>query len=280
MAPKHDFYEEIKDKSKPYHQQMSALLKFVRDEEINKISGAWMEHMENPDEKIEIKDFLTVPSQNVNFAVPSVRQWLFELLVGTVVLHENFEEEIPVTAVLYPPTHSLMICETDIEIIASVLDEVEYALLGDIDNKGFKLFLRQAYESVSKSVADFDLLTMPEFEKVNEKLARFSNAGRLEGLIREIDLRHACGNIVTLMNRKTRELALNSPLTIFVGGNVLNGDFTVPNLISVYYGIDSDTLSDEMVREIHRPFIESDEKLLSVSRMFGTEALLRRLFEA
>ena len=279
MTSKHDFYKEIRDQDQPYHKQMLKLLKFVDEEEINIMSGAWMEHMEDPDAEMKIKDFLLNPSEDTAFTVPLLRQWLLELIVGTVVLQDNLDEEIPVTAVLYPPTHSLMICETDIGIIASALDEVEYALIGDIDNREFRLHLRQAYESIKTSVESFGILTMPEFDRVNDRVVHFSNSGRLVGLIREIDLRHACGNIVTLMNRKTRELALDSPLTIFVGGNVLNGDFTVPNLISVYYGIDSNTLDEGMIQEIYRPFTESDDKLLSVTRMFGTEKLLRRLFE-
>lgn len=279
MTTKFDFYTEIRDKEQPYHNQMLNLLKFVDEEEISIMSGAWMEHMENPDAEMKIKDFLLNPSEDSAFTVPLLRQWLFELIVGTVVLQDNFNEELPVTAVLYPPTHSLMICETDIGIIASALDEVEYALIGDIDNRDFNLHLQQAYESVKKSVEGFGVLTMPGFDRINDRVAHFSNSGRLVGLIREIDLRHACGNIVTLMNRKTRELALDSPLTIFVGGNVLNGDFTVPNLISVYYGIDANTLDEGMIQNIYRPFTESDSRLLSVSRMFGTEKLLRRLFE-
>lgn len=279
MTSKLDFYKEIRDKDQPYHNQMLNLIKFVDEEEINIMSGAWMEHMGDPNAEMKIKDFLLNPSEDSAFTVPMLRQWLFELIVGTVVLHDNLNEEIPITAVLYPPTHSLMICETDIGIIASALDEVEYALIGDIDNREFRLHLRQAYESIKESVEGFGVLTMPEFEKINDRVAHFSNSGRLVGLIREIDLRHACGNIVTLMNRKTRELALDSLLTIFVGGNVLNGDFTVPNLISVYYGIDSNTLDEGMIQNIYRPFTDSDSKLLSVSRMFGTEKLLRRLFE-
>ena len=50
------FTKEIRDQDQPYHKQMLKLLKFV-DEEMNIMSGAWMEHMEDPDAEMKIKDF-------------------------------------------------------------------------------------------------------------------------------------------------------------------------------------------------------------------------------
>ena len=56
MTSKHDFYKEIRDQDQPYHKQMLKLLKFVDEEEINIMSGAWMEHMEDPDAEMKFKD--------------------------------------------------------------------------------------------------------------------------------------------------------------------------------------------------------------------------------
>ncbi len=133
----------------------------------------------------------------------------------------------------------------------------------------------EAYENLKLSIelTDFDL---PIFEKVFEKVAEY---------VRYITIRkiNSDNDVLSLLNMSTGELRLESPLNIFIGGQILDRGITVQNLIGFFYGRNPKRMQQDTVMQHARIFGARSLEDMAVTRLYTTNRIyesLRRMHEA
>jgi hypothetical protein len=130
-------------------------------------------------------------------------------------------------------------------------------------------------DRVYESFQDFQLslsLTnyfVPSFEKVFEKFKEY---------VRYITIRkiNSDNDVLSLLNFKTGELRLESPLNIFIGGQILDRGITVQNLIGFFYGRNPKRMQQDTVMQHARIFGARTLQDMAVTRLYTTD----RIYEA
>ena len=142
-----------------------------------------------------------------------------------------------------------------------------------------------AFDDLEKSVSA-DRGRMP---KRDEAFAMFIDALQSDDVVREkVNSDH---DVMALLDDKA-ELKLRTPYNIFVGGNILDREITIPNLIAFYYGRNPRTMQADTVLNIP-VCMETETGVTSLSRGFTLhercrsslpintfENTLRRAFES
>jgi hypothetical protein len=129
--------------------------------------------------------------------------------------------------------------------------------------------IKIAYEDILRSVNAFghEMPTLHEirqdfFESINEEYVSVSiiNSDR---------------DIGTYLCEETGELTLRTPLSIFVGGQVLDRGVTIPRMIGFFYGRNPKTMQQDTVLQHSRMFGYRKKEWLSVTRFYTS----RRIYE-
>ena len=120
--------------------------------------------------------------------------------------------------------------------------------------------LKDSYEDIRKSVEAYGK-TIPTIDVIKDEFYKAVDKDYLSQTVVNSD-----NQILTLLNEGTGELRLRTPLSIFVGGQVLDCGVTIPNLIGFYYGTNPKQMQQDTVMQHSRMFGYRSESLLSVTR--------------
>ncbi len=138
-----------------------------------------------------------------------------------------------------------------------------------------RALLSESYENLALSISLTDYL-LPDFETVFEKVCEN---------VRFITIRliNSDSDVANLLNIKTGELRLDSPLNIFIGGQILDRGITIQNLIGFYYGRNPKRMQQDTVMQHARIFGARSLEDMAVTRLYTTERIheaMRRMHES
>lgn len=279
------YFIDSEDEQSIHYKKSRHLLHIVNQEEMDILNGSRKNSGKNSvisDKRtVRIDDFLISCSGRTNFVLPSLRNWIFDVLVGTAVVQYNpGNEDYYLSAVIHAAiTKNLH--KSEKELIEKAFSILTDTLSDNINNENFVQYVANSYEDLKRSVEEYGILVMPSLQEVLERIASLDEDGELSGLINEVDIKevNSDSDISRLLNLSTGELKLENSLTIFVGGQVLDRGITIPNMISFFYGRDPKTMQQDTVMQHCRMFGYRGLELLSVTRFYTTYRLFSSMKE-
>ncbi len=279
------YFVESEDSSAPCYDKAKYLPCFVEQDEMNILNGSKKNSGKNSvitdGRTVKMSNFVTGQSTKSNFALTSFRNWIFDILVGTAIIQSNRDYEgFYVSAVLHAAI-SKQLHKKERELIETAFQEILTLLEENIDDVDVEFFIKAAYARMSRSVVTYNVLELPSFREIKNKIASLDEQGELVGVITEVDIKevNSDNDIKILLNDVTGELKLENSLTIFVGGQVLDRGITIPNMISFFYGRDPVTMQQDTVMQHCRMFGYRSQVLLSVTRFYTTYRLFSNMKE-
>jgi hypothetical protein len=132
-----------------------------------------------------------------------------------------------------------------------------------------KEMLKEAYIDIRKSVITYGF-NMPSYEIIESQFYDI-----LHSELISVQVVNSDKEVEAILNEETGELRLRTPLSILVGGQVLDRGVTIPNLIGFYYGRNPRSMQQDTVMQHSRMFGYRSNDLLSVTRFYTT----RRIYE-
>lgn len=278
------YFIDSEDEQSENYEKAKYLLHIVAQDEMSILNGSrknsGKNHVITDKRTVRMDDFLRSKSGKT-FALPSLRNWIFDILVGTAIVQlTEGNEDYYLSAVLHAAI-AKSLHRNEKEIIEEALEVLINALEDNINDDEFKNYVRMSYEDLIQSVKEYGVLRIPSIDEVLQRIAKLDENGEVEGLINEVDIKevNSDSDIQTLLNITTGELKLENSLTIFVGGQVLDRGITIPNMISFFYGRDPKTMQQDTVMQHCRMFGYRAEELLSVTRFYTTYRLFSSMKE-
>lgn len=135
--------------------------------------------------------------------------------------------------------------------------------------------IEESYENMKLSVSLTDYY-LPTFEEVFSKACDY---------VRFITIRkiNSDNDVLSLLNISTGELRLESPLNIFIGGQILDRGITIQNLIGFFYGRNPKRMQQDTVMQHARIFGARALEDMAVTRLYTTNRIyesMRRMHES
>lgn len=117
---------------------------------------------------------------------------------------------------------------------------------------------------------------LPTFSQVFEKACEY---------MRFITVRkiNSKSDVINLLNISTGELRMDSPLNIFIGGQILDRGITIQNLIGFFYGRNPKRMQQDTVMQHARIFGARALEDMAVTRLYTTNKIydaMRRMHES
>lgn len=131
--------------------------------------------------------------------------------------------------------------------------------------------LQEAFTDIQKSVVTYGYPKLNYKEVENE----FYNAIDKDYI--SVTVVNSDKDMDAVLDEDNGELRLRSPLSIFVGGQVLDRGVTIPNLIGFYYGRNPKTMQQDTVMQHSRMFGYRNIDLLSVTRFYTTQRIYENM---
>lgn len=269
----------------PLYDRAKYLPHIVPQDEISILNGSSKNSGKNSvltdGRTVKPQNFIIGQSKKDNFKLPSLRNWIFDILTGSAIVQlQPGNEDYYVSAVMHMAT-TKPIHKNEKYILEQVIEALITVLEKDVNNEDFVFFMKKSYEDLIKSCKAYGVINIPSFEDVLNKVASFDEDGELCGLIQEVEVKevNSDNDITRLLNVATGELKLESALTIFVGGQVLDRGITIPNIISFFYGRDPSIQQQDTVMQHCRMFGYRGDTLLSVTRFYTTYKLFSSMQE-
>ncbi len=279
------YFIDSDDETAVHNKKAKYLPYIVEQEEMSILNGSrknsGKRNVISDKRTVKIENFLRGQSKKSTFVLPSMRSWLFDMLVGAAIIQLNpGNEDYYVSAVLHAAIQKNL-HKKERELIEGAINEVTAVLEENISDSDFRFFAEQSYNNLAQSVSAYGVLALPPLDAVINRIASVNSDGELEGLITEIDIKeiNSDNDIMTLLNGNTGELKLETSITIFVGGQVLDRGITIPNIISFFYGRDPVTMQQDTVMQHCRMFGYRAPELLSVTRFYTTYRLFSDMKE-
>src|SRR5262249_33795440 len=116
-----------------------------------------------------------------------------------------------------------------------------------------RMAFEDAYRDLEKSVSADRGRTPSQDEAFNMLIEAFQS----EDVVRERV--NSDSDVMALLDEKA-ELRLRTPFNIFVGGNILDRDITIPHLIAFYYGRNPRTMQADTVLQHSRIYGNRDPR--------------------
>lgn len=132
-----------------------------------------------------------------------------------------------------------------------------------------KEMIAESYNDIKRSVIAY-AFSMPPYEIIESKFYEM-----LDSELISVQVVNSDKEVEAILNEETGELRLRTPLSILVGGQVLDRGITIPNLIGFYYGRNPHSMQQDTVMQHSRMFGYRTNDLLSVTRFYTT----RRIYE-
>lgn len=283
------YFIDSEDECSPNYEKSKHLLRIVAQEEMPFFNGKAKPKNTKTGRKSETKatvaldmeNFIKGQSNNSTFALPSLRAWIFDALVGASIIQLNVgSNRFYVSAVLHAAV-PIIGQNKESRWILNSIEQIKSALKKDINDADVMYFIKQSYDEMAESVKAYGVLTMPSLEDVRHYIAHISTSGKFEGLLNQIDVKkvNSDNDIGSMLNKSSGELDLENSLTFFVGGQILDRGITIPNMISFFYGREPEITQQDTVMQHCRMFGYRSEKLLSVTRFYTTTEIFNKLKE-
>ncbi|MCC6413614.1 MAG: hypothetical protein IT270_18300 [Saprospiraceae bacterium] len=158
-------------------------------------------------------------------------------------------------------------------VVAKLLEslKVEGRMKSDLLRERLKV----GYDNMKLSI-ELTNYFMPSFEDVFDKACDY---------IRYITIRkiNSDNDVLSLLNVSTGELRLESPLNIFIGGQILDRGITIQNLIGFFYGRNPKRMQQDTVMQHARIFGARSLEDMAVTRLYTTIRIyeaMRRMHES
>ena len=135
--------------------------------------------------------------------------------------------------------------------------------------------LWEAYTNMELSLTNTDYY-LPTFDEVFDKACEYSRYI----MIRKIN---SDNDVLRFLKEETGELKLDSPLNIFIGGQILDRGITIQNLIGFFYGRNPKKMQQDTVMQHARIFGARSLEDMAVTRLYTTNRIyeaMRRMHEA
>ena len=135
--------------------------------------------------------------------------------------------------------------------------------------------LEEGYENMKLSILKTKYY-LPSFTEVFNKACDY---------VRYITIRkiNSDNDVLSLLNISTGELRLESPLNIFIGGQILDRGITIQNLIGFFYGRNPKKMQQDTVMQHARIFGARSLEDMAVTRLYTTNRIyesMKRMHEA
>ena len=171
-----------------------------------------------------------------SFALPSLRTWIFDILVGTAIVQLTKGNEDFYLSAVFHAAITKQLHRKQKELIESCFDVLSSALKKDIHNPYFKHFVKESYDDMIGSVKAYGALDIPSLEEVMKRIAEKDDDGELEGLINEVDLRRSTVITIVLPLLTYQQESLNSKTLsqCSLADRVSDREITIPNMISFF----------------------------------------------
>ena len=272
------YFIDSQDETMENYEKAKYLPHIVEQGEMDIINGS----AKNSGKNARIKDRRTVKYETVleeGFVLPSFRSWLFDILAGAAIIQLNRDyEDYYISAVLHAATAKKM-HKAQSELVNEIINVLRETLKKNIHDESFEYYLKQSYTDLIDSVKVYDYLDVPTFEEVYNKVA-YKEDGFLYGIITDLDVKavNSDSDIMKLLD-ENGELRLETSLTIFVGGQVLDRGITIPGMISFFYGRDPKIKQQDTVVQHCRMLGYRGPELLSVTRFYTTNQIFSAMRE-
>jgi Z1 domain len=135
--------------------------------------------------------------------------------------------------------------------------------------------LQDSYENMKLSVSITEYY-LPSFEEIFNKACE--NLKYIT--VRKVN---SDNDVLSLLNISTGELRLDSPMNIFIGGQILDRGITVQNLIGFFYGRNPKRMQQDTVMQHARIFGARTKEDMAVTRLYTTNRIyesMKRMHEA
>lgn len=209
-------------------------------------------------------------------AVKSLRAAITNYLVGscirTLQVEKGGARNYKSSFIIHTET-SRVKHENQVEVVKALIDalKAESAMKSSI----LRQRLSEAYENLKLSVSLTEYY-LPPFEEVFDKGCEY---------IRYITIRkiNSDNDVLNLLNLGTGELKLESPLNIFIGGQILDRGITIQNLIGFFYGRHPARMQQDTVMQHARIFGARSLEDMAVTRLYTTNRIyesMRRMHES
>lgn len=139
------------------------------------------------------------------------------------------------------------------------------------DQHIIEALLFESYKDIEKSIVAFGR-KMPSYEDVK---TAFYNA--IDRDFISVTIVNSDKDVNSILDEENGELRLRTPLSIFVGGQVLDRGVTISRIIGFYYGRNPKVMQQDTVMQHSRMFGYRDDDLLSVTRFYTTRNIYESL---
>lgn len=217
--------------------------------------------------KSRIEDQRVFKKQEILFKdkIPVFKKGLINFIIGAIALRKIYGDENHYSYVIHTATQK--------NSHENLQDVVEFFLqqIAERDNHTkptIEKMFEESYYDIKKSVEAHNFL-MPTYEEIRDDFYNY-----IDNEYYSVDVVNSdkAQDIGLLLDEETGELNPQTPLSIFVGGSVLDRGITIPNMIGFYYARNPKTMQQDTVLQHSRMF-GYRKKLLPVTRFYTTERI-------
>ncbi len=264
VLPRHDkyigsnyYFEESKKRSSPAQYLFQA----IDEEELKALSKTHGKILDNVLNSRSVYHFRT---SVVNYVVASCIRILQSERQGKPIYKSSF--------IVHTETGKIK-HENQANLIKRLVDSLKVE--GKMRSSLLRERLMESYENMKLSVSLTDYY-LPSFEEVFARACEY---------VRYITIRkiNSDNDVLSLLNISSGELRLESPLNIFIGGQILDRGITIQNLIGFFYGRNPKRMQQDTVMQHARIFGARSLEDMAVTRLYTTNRIyeaMRRMHES
>lgn len=264
VLPRHDkyigsnyYFEESKNPDSPAQYLFQA----IDEEELKALSKTHGKILENVLNSPAVYHFRTAI---VNYVVASCVRILQSEGLGKANYKSSF--------IVHTETGRLK-HENQSNLVNRLVDSLKVE--GRMKSSLLRERLLESYDNIKLSVS-LTSFSLPSFEDTFERACEY---------VRYITIRkvNSDNDVLSLLNISTGELRLESPLNIFIGGQILDRGITIQNLIGFFYGRNPKRMQQDTVMQHARIFGARSLEDMAVTRLYTTNRIyeaMRRMHES
>lgn len=222
----------------------------------------------NNGKKSKLSDKRIFKAENIfveEKALPIFKRGVFNFAVGAIVLRILGDKQ-NYGYVIHTATQKILHAE-----VKKVVDEMFKQIKDRTAYKhvipAIEKILEVSYDDIKKSVEAYGYI-MPQKDIVKAEFYAVIDKGYYS-----VDAVNSETDVEDLLDEDSGELRLRTPLSIFVGGQVLDRGITIPRMIGFYYGRNPNTMQQDTVLQHSRMFGYRTKELLSVTRFYTTDRI-------
>ena len=204
--------------------------------------------------------------------LPVFKHGIVNFIVGAIVLRENFVKTQHYSYVIHTSTQKGSHISLK-GVVDAFFRQIKQRNCNNATTPRIEKLLVSSYEDIKRSIEEY-CFSMPTYETVRQRF--------YEAIDREyyrVDVVNSDKNVEDLLNEETGELNLQTPFSIFVGGQVLDRGVTIPRMIGFYYGRSPSTMQQDTVLQHSRMFGYRNKELLSVTRFYTTKRIYSNMIK-